>query len=84
MKNDLTRSVTFIILLTMPCMQKTKQKKPKGCIQDPKKCCQFFLQNQKGEERKVVNLSKGENPSWEEGLKCEDTRLYDGKQNTAA
>lgn len=39
----------------------------------------------RGEERKVINLSKGEKPLWEEGVKCKDTtRLYDGEQNTAA
>lgn len=39
----------------------------------------------RGEERKVINLSKGEKPLWEEGVKCKDVRrLYDGEQNTAA
>lgn len=73
-----------------------KQTKKKGYKQDPKTFASFSGRKtaaretdqgseKRGEERKVINLSKGEKPSWEEGVKCKDTtRLYDGEQNTAA
>lgn len=84
------------IFLTTQCMQNKLKKKKKGYKQVPKTFASFSGRKtaaretdqgseKRGEERKVINLSKGEKPLWEEGVKCKDTtRLYDGEQNTAA